>query len=196
VTDFARRSQAAFVGHAAEVIEPTAPDFAELFKANFAYLWHSLRRLGVHERDLEDLAHDVFVTVHRRLDTYDPSRPIRPWLFAFACRAASDYRRGAHQRAVLIDDPDAIRDESASVDSLAMAREELGLVARALDALDFDRRAIFVLCEIDGVSGPEAARTLEIPLNTAYSRLRLAREDFASALRRIDVDRVTHRGHE
>jgi RNA polymerase sigma-70 factor (ECF subfamily) len=186
--------QGPFVGRAAEIAEPFGADFASVFKAHFEYVWHSLRRLGVRERDLEDVVHDLFVTVHRRLDAYDPARPLRPWLFAFACRAASDYRKQARHRVVLIDDPEALADPASPVDEQAMAHEDLDRVARALDALEFDRRAIFVLHEIDGVSIPEVARALGLPTNTAYSRLRLARDDFQAAIRRMDLDRRRKRG--
>ena len=57
-------------------------------------------------------------------------------------------------------------------------------MARALDALDLDRRSVFVMHELDGQAVPEIARTLSIPLNTAYSRLRLARRDFVDAVKR------------
>lgn len=177
--------QAPLVGHAVEVAEPLVIDFADIFKAHFEYVWHSLRRLGVQERDLEDVVHDVFVTVHPRLGAYDPARPLRPWLFAFACRAASDYRRQARHRVALTDDPDALCDPAPAVDEQVASRQELEFVARALDTLEFDRRAVFILHEIDGVSIPEVASALEIPTNTAYSRLRLARADFGAAVRRM-----------
>jgi len=179
--------QATPVGHAVKVAEPLGIDLADLFKDHFEYMWHSLRRLGVNERDLEDVVHDVSVTINPRLGTYDPTRPLRPWLFAFACRAASDYRRQARHRVALTDDPEALRDPAPAVDELVASREELDLVARALDALDLDRRAVFILHEIDGVSIPDVARALEIPTNTAYSRLRLAREDFGAAVRRMHL---------
>ena len=74
--------------------EPGTRDaiFTGLFAAEFDYVWASLRRLGVNERDVEDIAHDVFLHVYRKLGSYDPKRPVRPWLFGFAYRAASDYR--------------------------------------------------------------------------------------------------------
>lgn len=186
--------QAPGVLHAAELADPVAMDFTAVFKGQFEYVWHSLRRLGVGERDLEDVAHDVFVAVHRRLDAYDPERPLRPWLFAFACRAAADYRKQARHRTRLSDKLEAVRDPALAVDEQAIVREELDRVARALDALDLDRRAIFVLHEIDGVSVPEAALALGVPTNTAYSRLRLAREDFEAAVRRIEVRRAESGG--
>jgi RNA polymerase sigma-70 factor (ECF subfamily) len=58
-------------------------------------------------------------------------------------------------------------------------------VLEALDAIDLDRRAVFVLYEIDGVTMDEIARSLGIPVNTAYSRLRVARGEFAAAVKRL-----------
>jgi RNA polymerase sigma-70 factor (ECF subfamily) len=57
-------------------------------------------------------------------------------------------------------------------------REQLELVARGLEQLELDQRAVFVMHDIDGHAMPVIARELGIPLNTAYSRLRLARRDF------------------
>jgi RNA polymerase sigma-70 factor (ECF subfamily) len=59
------------------------------------------------------------------------------------------------------------------------------LVSQALDAIDLDRRAIVVLHDIDEVPVTEIATALGIPVNTAYSRLRLGREDFAGAVKRL-----------
>src|SRR5262245_32120237 len=81
---------------------PEKTSFAELFEEYFAYVWHSLRRLGVPERDLEDVTHDVFIRVYGRLDTRDPARPLRPWLFGFALRLAAEYRRRARNRLELL----------------------------------------------------------------------------------------------
>jgi len=74
------------------------PAFPEIFRDHLGYVWHALRRLGVHDRDLEDVAHDVFLAVLKKLDHYDPARPLRPWLFGFAFRFASDYRDLARHR--------------------------------------------------------------------------------------------------
>jgi RNA polymerase sigma-70 factor (ECF subfamily) len=177
------------VGYAAVTAVPAAVDFRAVFEKTFDYVWHSLRRLGVREHDLEDVAHDVFLVVHRHLEAYDPARPIRPWLFAFAVRAASDYRRLARHRVELREDTSSLVDQGPTPHERADAREQLDLVARALDALDFDRRAVFVLTQIDGVPVNEAAAVLGIPVNTAYSRLRLARADFARALQRLKSSR-------
>src|SRR6266849_1516490 len=83
--------------------QPTG-DFDAIYGAEFPYVWHSLRRLGVQGRDLEDLTHDVFATAFRRRADYDPSRPMRPWLFGIAFRVASEFRRRAHTARVVADE--------------------------------------------------------------------------------------------
>jgi RNA polymerase sigma-70 factor (ECF subfamily) len=163
----------------------TPPDFRSLFDTEFEYVWHTLRRLGVRDRDLEDVTHDVFLTVHKKLHTFDEARPKRPWLFAFAYRFASDYRRLArHRTEVLGLTPDG-PDPSPSAFDRAAFGETLDLARRALDTLPLERRAVFVLHELDECPMQEVAQALGIPLNTAYSRLRLAREDLAKAIRRL-----------
>ena len=80
-------------------------DLETLFDGEFSYVWNSLRRLGIHERDLEDMTHEIFLQVHRHWAAYDTSRPARPWLFGFCYRIAADYRRLARHRGTLVGDP-------------------------------------------------------------------------------------------
>jgi RNA polymerase sigma-70 factor, ECF subfamily len=168
------------------VTENAAPvDFRTLFQQQFSYVWSVLRRLGVRESDAEDLAHEVFLIVFKKLSEYEPSRPLRPWLFAFAFRVASDHRRRAHHRREVRDADANPIDPAPRPDAQAAASEDRSLLAEALAELDLERRAVLVMHEWDGESIPDVARALEIPLNTAYSRLRLAREDLAAAVSRI-----------
>jgi len=169
---------------------PEAPGFRALFEAELTYVIGTLRRLGVREADLEDLAHEVFVAVHGALATYDRARPLRPWLFGIAFRIASDYRRKARFSR---ESPRAEADDRA--DAAPLADERLAdeqarrIVIEALDHLDLDRRAVLVMHDIDGCPIPEIARTLSIPLNTAYSRLRLGREQLKAAVKRVRLRR-------
>jgi RNA polymerase sigma-70 factor (ECF subfamily) len=166
----------------------SSPDFRTILGSECSYVFHSLRRLGVHERDLEDVAHDVFLAIHKKLGDYDPARPLRPWIFAFAFRFAADYRKLArHRREKLADRDDAIEatDVGPSVDDRIDAARDRQLVLEALEALDLDKRAVFVMHEIDGNAMPAIATALGIPVNTAYSRLRLAREQFAASVKRL-----------
>ncbi len=163
-----------------------APDFRALFEAHLAFVWNSLRLLGVRDGDLEDVTHEVFLIVHRRLDRYDPTRSLKAWIFAIASHAASDYRRLArHRREVLGDDAPERSDDAPSAEERLSARQEGRLVREALNSLEPERRTVLALHDIEGLPVPEIAAALEIPLNTAYSRLRLARRDLVAALTRL-----------
>jgi RNA polymerase sigma-70 factor (ECF subfamily) len=148
-------------------------EFRRLFDENYDYVWSSLRRLGVQLRDLEDLTHEVFIEVHAKLDRYDRCRPIRPWLFAFALRFASDYRKLARHTTELRDETEAPANVP-SAEELVATTESAVLLRAALDGLSLELRAVIVLYEIDETPMKEIAETLGIPLYTGYSRLRLA----------------------
>jgi RNA polymerase sigma-70 factor (ECF subfamily) len=166
-------------------VEPTelGARFRAIFDAELRYVWTTLGRLGVPERDREDLASEVFFRVHRRIGDLDPSRPVRPWLFAFAIRVASEHRKRAQTRNETLG---AAEDAgSSAVETRRPHRDDKELVRLALDSLDMDKRAIFVMHFLDEFSIPEIARTLDIPLGTAYTRLRAARQVFTAAVRRI-----------
>ncbi|MGC4092929.1 MAG: sigma-70 family RNA polymerase sigma factor [Polyangiaceae bacterium] len=168
----------------AQALEP-----GQIFEAELDYVWTALRRLGVAERDVEDIAHEVFIRVFAQLERYDRSRPIRPWLFGFALRCASDYRRRvSHRRQVLGLSEDPMDEAANPFEQLALA-EDLVLAKAALEGLELTRRAVFILHEIDGYSIPDIADSLDIPIGTASSRLRLARGDFRQAVKRLTLQR-------
>lgn len=167
-------------------VEPASVvGFAAVFDAHFDYVWNSLRRLGVRESDLEDVTHDVFFAVSGKLREFDARRPLRPWLFGFAFRRAADYRRLARNRFEVVDASDEPRDPAPDPLENVISQEGLALARDALGALELGRRAVFILHDLDGVAMPDIALELGIPLNTAYSRLRLARGELAAALRRL-----------
>jgi RNA polymerase sigma-70 factor (ECF subfamily) len=169
---------------------PTAPDFRALFETHIQYVWRTLRRLGVRQADLADVAHDVFVVVFRRLPDFDPSRPIKPWLFGIAYRVASDHRRLRRNSHELPGEIDVdTRDPAPPADEQLAGADDQRLVRAALGHLEEERRAVFVLFELDAVPIPDVAEALGIPLNTAYSRLRLARADFRDAVLRLRARR-------
>lgn len=165
------------------------PDFRALFEEHFGYVWNSLRHFGIRDSDLEDLAHEVFLRVHERLEECDPSRPLRPWLFAFAYRVAAAHRRLARHRVEVIRADVEPVDSARRVDDELIHRENRELALAALEAIEIDRRAVFVLHEIDGVPIPEVAAAIAIPTATAYSRLRLARQEFNAAVKRLRLRR-------
>lgn len=155
-----------------------------IYDEQAGYVWNSLRRLDVPERDVEDLCQEVFVTAYENLDDYDPSRPIQPWLFGIAFRLASDYREKASHAREKLTEPDPPAESPEVLERLSEKRAKK-LVREALDYVDIDRRAVFVLYELEDQPMKEVADALSIPLHTAYSRHRVAREEFKEAVRAI-----------
>lgn len=162
------------------------PSFRSMYESEFDYVWNTFGRLGVAERDREDLTQELFVLVHKKLDEYVASRPIRPWLFAFAFRIASDYRRLARHRVELFQERTSeLPGTTISAEETCVQQEGRSLILRAIDLLSTERKPIFIMHELDGIAVPDIADALGIPLNTAYSRLRLARQDFATAISQL-----------
>ena len=165
--------------------------FAGLFEAQYDYVYRSLRRLGVTESEVEDVAHDMFMTVYRKLDDLDASRSAKPWLFAFAVRFAADHRRLARHRVVPGEDLPLMSGTPSPEESAARA-EETSLALRALGRLTVEVSSVFIAYELDDVPMKEIAETLGIPLNTAYSRLRIAREQLCAACEGIRHGEADH----
>lgn len=163
--------------------------FQQVFEAEFDYVARSLRRLGVRPSDVEDMTQEVFSAVHTHFDKYDPSRAIRPWLFAFAARVASNYRRLKRHQHEMLGVPIEPASANPDAETDALKKQDRELVLAALDALDFDRRQLVIMHDVDGMTVPEIAEALKIPVNTAYSRLRVARQQFVSNARRIQAVR-------
>jgi len=167
----------------AEGLPYSRADFDRIYESEFGYVVKTLRRLGIPERDLADVAQEAFLRVYQALPSYDPARPVRPWLFGFALRTASNHsrlwrRRNLTPAAVEVE----VRDTSPTPEQALSSVEERGLLIEALQSLSLPRRAVVVLHEIDGLPIPEVAGVLHIPLNTAYSRLRRGLADLAKAL--------------
>ncbi len=163
----------------------SSAELAALFSRHFGYVWHSLRRLGVPPRDLEDVTHDVFLHVHQKLAEFDSKRAVRPWLFGFAFRVAADYRRLARNRRELLIETDEPCDPSLDSAAQLERSQRARLAWSVLQSIELDRRAVFILHELDGFGMNEVAEALGVNVNTAYSRLRLAREDLSARVRRL-----------
>lgn len=173
----------------ADVVSAPIPSFRVVFDAEHGYVWNTLRRLGVREADLKDQSQEVFMVIHGLLPDYDPSRPLRPWLFGIAYRIALRYRALARHRREAFEEVDDRADAAPRADEQLEAAQRRAMVLEAIESIDLPKRAVFVMSEIDGATMPEIAEALAVPLNTAYSRLRLAREEFAAAIQRIRAQR-------
>jgi RNA polymerase sigma-70 factor (ECF subfamily) len=165
--------------------------FRALYDAHLDFVWRNLRRLGVSEADAEDRTQEVFVVAHRRFVEFeDRGHGPRAWLFQIVLRVASDARR--HKRRHPEDPDGGLAMGRASIDAPqqddVLRREQLSRLDAALDTIDVGRRAVLVLHEIEEMTAPEIAQVLGIPLNTVYSRLRVARAELEAALRRQEEE--------
>ncbi len=157
--------------------------FRRIFDEHFPFVWRTLRRLGVAEESLPDASQRVFWAAARRLDDIAHDRA-RSFLFGTARRVASDFRR-ISRRTVPTDQGDAIADTvMPTTDELVDQKRARELLDQLLDLLQDDLREVLVLQEGEGMSLSEIAQLLEIPLGTATSRLRRAREEFRRLLKR------------
>ena len=157
--------------------------FDDVYAAHVAFVWRIARTFGVADAALEDTVQDVFVVVYRRLSEFEGRSSITTWLFEITRRVALARRRRDGVRRT--EQLPAVSDSLASnVDTFAsMSHAQAAATVRAiLDTMDDDKRIVFSLVELEQLSIPEVARMLDINLNTAYSRLRLARHAFSIAV--------------
>ena len=157
--------------------------FEEVYEEHFDFVWKAVRRLGVPPGSVDDAVQDVFVVVHRRAAEFEGRSSVKTWLFGIVVHVARAHRRRRTLDA--IEDPDAVVDPRAqSPHAHAEAAEAKRLLHEILDTLDDERREVFVLIELSEMTAPEAAEVLGLQLNTVYSRLRAARQDFDAEVER------------
>jgi RNA polymerase sigma-70 factor (ECF subfamily) len=156
-----------------------------LFREHGTFAWRVLRRLGVPDADVDDVCQEVFVVVHRRIAAFEGRSSTRTWVYGICVRAAANHRRrGPGRREVLSDRPPEGTIDAPQEDNTAL-RQARAVLDRILDELDDDRRAVFVLYEIEELGMSEVASALGCPLQTAYSRLHAARRDVEAAMARL-----------
>jgi RNA polymerase sigma-70 factor (ECF subfamily) len=147
------------------------------------YLFETLQRLGAGAREIEDLAQEVFVVLHRNWPALDTTRPLRPYLFGVSFRVVCAHRRRG-RREIPYAGLDA-EDGGSSPEGELQNKESLSLLMAALERVPLPRRVVLVMHELDGLSVPEVAERLSISRFGAYARLRKAHRELASAVRRL-----------
>lgn len=169
------------------VSQDQAINSGELFRRHASFVANFLVRLGVERSELDDVVQDVFMIAHRR-GGYLPG-PARPttWLANIALRVNANRRRSQRRSRVNADMGPIERavEPSADATETVAARQSLDRVQAALNTMDDDKRAIFILFELDEEPCDAIAAALEIPIGTVYSRLHTARKQFAKAHARL-----------
>lgn len=166
-----------------EGVAPATASFAELYQTQLDFVWRSLRHLGVPDALLDDATHEVFLVALRKLELFENRSSVKTWLFGIALRLARNLGRAKQRKFDTLSDELEDR-ENQGPHELASRSEATATLHRLLSELSVEQRAVFVMIELEQMSAVEVARATGVPLNTVYSRLRLARRDFDAALRR------------
>ena len=148
--------------------------FEELYRKYFNFVWRIVKRLGVPPAHVEDAVQEVFVVVHRRRDAWTHGSA-RSWLFGIARRVASDARRtrsrGDRRLKAVADVAPRRVEPSGRI-------EAADFVSRVLAQMDSDKRTVFVLADVEGMTAKEIHEVLDLNVNTIYARLGAARKQF------------------
>lgn len=154
----------------------TTSGFRALYETEYGFVWSAVRRFGVPGALLEDAVQDTFIVAYRRRRSFAPG-PTRPWLYGIARGVASNYRRTARRVA---------RKREALADTVGPVAAHSGATQASLRALDAflanlssEDRELFVLSEIEGLTGPELSSALQLKTRTVYRRLDRLRDRFA-----------------
>ncbi|WP_438014802.1 sigma-70 family RNA polymerase sigma factor [Sorangium sp. So ce315] len=168
---------------------PPRPSFEEVYTSLLPYVLRVLWRMGVPARNLRDVAQEVFLVVHRRFEECDPRLSIKAWVASIASHLALRHQRLARNRRELLARSETERidvtDPGGDAEALCARAETQRIVRALVQRLEEDRRAVFILYELEGVDMRSIAGALQISENTAWDRLRRARKDLAAAVRRL-----------
>ncbi len=178
--------------HAHPTASPRRPTFALLYERHWRGVLSALRCSGIPERDLPDVAQDVFVGVHASLPRFDPSRRVEPWLYTIAYRTAQDHLRSARFRRTRLgrsEEGVETIDPAPSPELRTLISEAEHIFGEVVQELNDDQRAAYLLSVKEGFSISEIAEALDENENTVRSRLHRAQRTFDAALaRRRDVE--------
>jgi len=152
------------------------------------FTWRSLRRLGLSPDAADDAAQRVFVVVHERLADIQPGCE-KAFLFKTAVRVASTARRTYARRREVLGGAETFEslDPAPRADELLDRQRARALLEEFLDGMEMELRVVFVLFEIEGLKMSEIAATIDVPEGTVASRLRRARAEFQSRVKRYQA---------
>ncbi len=160
---------------------PDSAAFGALYAEHFRAVWRTLSRVGVAPGSIDDATQEVFVTAWRKFGDFEGRSTHRTWLLGIALRVASDTRR--KQRPTEAVSP-RLPEAGPSPDAVAESKQAQRAVERLLSKLEPERREVLLLVDLEGYSVPEVAEATGTNLNTLYTRLRAARQQFEDLVTR------------
>jgi RNA polymerase sigma-70 factor, ECF subfamily len=168
------------------------PSFRAIYDEHFAFVWRLAANRGIPARALEDVAQEVFIVVHRKLPEFEGRSSLRTWIAAIVRRVVADYVKKRGNRAA--GDESLTAEPLAGVSPAEQAEQlERKLALELLDSLlakmTSDQREVFVLHELEHMSGAEIAALTASNENTVWTRLRAARRIFQEGVARQQARR-------
>lgn len=168
------------------VAPPMAPavQVDDLFAAHAPFLVRTLERLTGDRAQAEDLAQEAFLVAHRRRADLRADGNPRAWLYRVAMNLLQRSRRSFARELRFLGRVVGERSTQARAgepEQVTIERERAARVRKAVGKLTLVHREVFVLFEIEGLSGAEIATLLEVPVATVWTRLHRAREAFRGA---------------
>jgi RNA polymerase sigma-70 factor (ECF subfamily) len=177
-------------------VKTEALDLRALFERHYASIWRLLRRLGVPSAQLDDATQEVFWVAARRLSDIELGRE-SPFLYGVALRVAAGELRRLRTAMPLVEigQAPAMADERPSPEEQLVQRQARQLLDDVLNRMPSDLRTVFVLFELEGIEVRQIAELEEIPVGTASSRLRRAREEFSAITKRVRAGLISRGGY-
>jgi RNA polymerase sigma-70 factor (ECF subfamily) len=164
--------------------------FDAVYEAQVDFVWRNLRRLGVPDTAADDVVQSVFLVIFRRLDDFEGRSSLKTWIYEIVLRVVRDYRRTMRRKSPHATDAEPVDPATLTApaeqrpDALADRAEAARVVQELLDGLNDDKREVFVLAELEGLTLNEIAQILHEPPGTIATRLRAARADFERGAKR------------
>jgi RNA polymerase sigma-70 factor (ECF subfamily) len=165
---------------------PRVPDFALVYDDYFGFVWRNVLNRGIPHASVDDVVQEVFIVVHRKLPEFEGRSSLKTWLAGIARRVVSDHVRKRGNAPVGdpldVDVASALADPAEALDNKVAARLVDGLLALMTE----DQREVFMMHELEEMTGREIAETTGTNENTVHTRLRAARKIFQEGLSRLE----------
>jgi RNA polymerase sigma-70 factor (ECF subfamily) len=167
---------------------PATPSFERVYDENIELILRSIRRLGVVDSAVDDVAQQALLVIHRRLPEFEGRSSLRTWIFAIVLRVVREHRRSVrrkspHWLSAPIDPEDLTDTAEDPFESLSRAQASR-VIDELLLALEEDKRVVFVLADLEQLSAIEIGQVTGLDPKVVYTRLRAARTDFDRAVER------------
>jgi len=161
--------------------------FEAIYKASSGFVYNIALKVTNNRDDADEVTQDVFVKIFNSLKSFGFRSSFKTWIYRIAANTAINHAKSAfrHRRSKVEYDPVIHDVQAPDTTKLEPDTEEArDKVARLLDALDPDQRAVLVLRELEELDYRAIADTLNININTVRSRLKRAREKLIALARK------------